>query len=153
MTALAVRAAGPDDLDLLVRANLALAAETEDRALDGDRVRRGVRRALDDPQRGSYWIAELDGRPVGSLLVTREWSDWRDGWFWWIQSVWVEPAARRRGVYAALHRAVEAAALRSGDAVGLRLYVAESNEPAQAVYARLGMQEAGYRLYEAPLGG
>jgi len=152
VSGITVRTAGPGDLDRLVAANLALASESEGRGLDEATVRRGVLRALEDPVRGGYWIAELAGRPVGSLLVTREWSDWRDGWFWWIQSVWVAPEAREKGVYKALHRAVLSAAMRSGDAVGLRLYVAATNSAAQRVYERLGMKATSYRLFEAALG-
>src|SRR5215468_3854238 len=101
-----VRAAAARDLPVLVAFNAAMARETEGRALDEARLRRGVASALGDEARGRYLVAERGGQAVGALLLTREWSDWRDGWFWWIQSVYVAPAARRQGVYRALHRAV-----------------------------------------------
>lgn len=146
-----VRAARPADLDLLVRFNAAMALETEGRALDPARLRAGVAAALADPQRGAYRVAELDGAPAGALLVTREWSDWRNGWFWWIQSVWVEPDARRRGVYRALHADVLARAAAAGDAVGVRLYVEQHNAAAQQTYRRLGMRPARYAFFEQEL--
>jgi len=144
----AVRAAGTEDLDRLVAANLALASETEGRELEETTVRRGVLRVLQDPVRGRYWIAEVDGRPVGSLLVTREWSDWRDGWFWWIQSVWVEPESRRKGVYAALHDNVRRRAAEAPDVAGLRLYVDRDNRVAESAYLKFGMVGSRYLLFE-----
>ena len=147
-----VRPATEADLEVLVAFNRAMAAETEDLGLDAERLRAGMRRALRDPGRGSYSVAELDGEVAGALLVTREWSDWRDAWFWWIQSVYVAPGARRRGVYTALHRAVLEQARGAGDVCGVRLYVESANRSAQATYERLGMHAARYRLYEQPIG-
>lgn len=138
-------------MDLLVRFNAALALETEDLALDPERLRAGVRAVFDDPARGAYLVAELDGRPVGALLVTSEWSDWRAGRMLWIQSVYVEPAARGRGVYRALHERVLADARASADVRGVRLYVERGNRAAQAVYRALGMQASGYVLFEQGL--
>jgi ribosomal protein S18 acetylase RimI-like enzyme len=89
-----------------------------------------------------------DGVLVGQIMVTTEWSDWRNGWFWWIQSVYVRPDARGRGVYRRLHREVEARARARGDVCGLRLYVAHENRNAQAIYAAMGMAPAAYRMYE-----
>ena len=143
-----VRPARAGDLDTLVEFNRAMALETEARELDADRLRSGVGRALADGERGSYRVAELDGRVVGCLLVTREWSDWRDGWFWWIQSVYVHPAGRRRGVYRALYADLEAEARGRGDVCGIRLYVEENNRAAQSVYGSLGMERTRYLLYE-----
>jgi ribosomal protein S18 acetylase RimI-like enzyme len=144
----AVRSAAPADLDLLVRFNAAMAQETEGKRLDPARLRAGVAAALEDPQRGRYLVAEHDGRAAGALLVTREWSDWRNGWFWWIQSVYVAPAARRQGVYRALHRAVLEEARADDTACGVRLYVEHENAAARRTYESLGMSETGYRLYE-----
>jgi ribosomal protein S18 acetylase RimI-like enzyme len=124
---------------------------TEGRSLDREVLGRGVERALGDPSRGSYYVAELGDRVAGCLLVTREWSDWRDGWFWWIQSVYVHPDFRGRGVYSSLHEEVRAAARGAGDVVGLRLYVERHNERAQRTYRRLGMRDAGYLVFEEPL--
>jgi ribosomal protein S18 acetylase RimI-like enzyme len=146
-----VRDALPTDLELLVRFNAAMALETEGRALDPQRLRAGVARALADPQHGQYLVAE-DGGAVAALLLTREWSDWRDGWFWWIQSVYVAPEARRRGAYRALHAEVLRRAAAAGDVVGVRLYVEQHNAPAQHTYERLGMQRARYVVYEQALG-
>jgi ribosomal protein S18 acetylase RimI-like enzyme len=143
-----VRDARPADLDLLTAFNAALAEETEGRRLDGARLRAGVAAVLQDPSRGQYRVAELDGRVVGTLLLTLEWSDWRNGWFWWIQSVYVLPQARRRGVYSALHADVLARAAAAGDVVGVRLYVEHENTGAQRTYERLGMQRSRYVFYE-----
>lgn len=98
---------------------------------------------------GVYYLAEQDGRVVGQLLITFEFSDWRDGLFWWIQSVYVHPSARRGGVYRALHRHVEQEARKSGTACGLRLYVDKRNTRAQQVYRSLGLVPTEYDLYEA----
>jgi GNAT superfamily N-acetyltransferase len=147
-----VRAARGGDLDRLVDWNLGLARETEERELPVAVLRRGIQRALGDPARGRYFVAEEAGRPAGALLVTTEWSDWRDGWLWWIQSVFVEPAHRGRGVYRALHERVRAEARARGDVAGLRLYVERENERAQRLYRSLGMEETAYRLYEEIFG-
>jgi len=148
----AVRSAVPADLDVLVRFNAAMAHETEDKRLDPVRLRAGVAAALEDPQRGHYLIAEQDGRVAGALLVTREWSDWRNGWFWWIQSVYVAPEARRAGIYRALHAEVLRQAAAAG-AVGVRLYVDRGNSGAQRTYERLGMQPSHYVFYETQARG
>jgi GNAT superfamily N-acetyltransferase len=145
---LLVRAARPEDHALLVEFNRAMARETESLELDLERVSRGVRAALLDPSRGFYLIAEHAGRPAGGLMVTREWSDWRDGWVWWIQSVYVAPHARRRGIYRALHGQVLREARARGDVVGVRLYVDRANRGAQATYAALGMQPSHYLMFE-----
>jgi GNAT superfamily N-acetyltransferase len=143
-----VRPAVAADLALLVAFNAAMARETEGRALDEARLRRGVEHALSDPARGRYLVAESGGAVVGALLLTREWSDWRDGWFWWIQSVYVAPHARGQGVYAALHRHVESEARGTAGVCGLRLYVDRDNEGAQCVYEALGMSRSDYLFYE-----
>jgi RimJ/RimL family protein N-acetyltransferase len=109
----------------------------------------GVRRLLAHPDWGVYYVAERGGRVVGQLLITYEFSDWRDGLFWWIQSVWVAPAERRRGVYHSLHRFVEHEARNQPGVCGLRLYVDRDNRVAQTVYARLGMQPTEYHLLES----
>jgi GNAT superfamily N-acetyltransferase len=143
------RAATSADFRVLVEFNLSMARESEGLELDRARLERGVEAALADPGRGFYLVAEFDGAPSGCLLVTAEWSDWRNGWAWWIQSVYVMPAARRHGVYSALHRRVLELARERGDVVALRLYVERNNLPAQATYRRLGMQESHYLMFEA----
>jgi RimJ/RimL family protein N-acetyltransferase len=149
---IAIRAARPADAELIAGYQVALALETEDRALDARAVRAGVRGVFEDPARGRYLIAELDGRAVGSLLLTTEWSDWRAGTFWWIQSVFLEPSARGRGVFGALYRRVDDEARATPGVAGLRLYVEAENGHAQRVYASLGMERTGYRLFEVDFG-
>lgn len=149
-----VRAAGAADLGPLVRFNRAMAVETEAKDLDEEVLRRGVEAALGDRSRGRYWVAEdlsASGAVVGGLLVTREWSDWRNAWFWWIQSVFVDAECRGRGVYRALYEAVQREAKSAGDVCGIRLYVERENGVAQAVYERLGMSRTVYDMYEAGL--
>ena len=147
-TGINVRAATPADIDTIVAFNSAMAWETEGIGLDVDRLRRGVTVVLDDPDRGCYFLAEIAGSVVGQLMITYEWSDWRNGCFWWIQSVYVHPDHRRRGVYRALDAHVRAEAMRDGSVCGLRLYVDRDNHVAQSVYANLDMQHSHYDLYE-----
>lgn len=148
---LEVRRAAVEDADHIARWNIAMAWETEAKALDAATIGRGVRAVFDEPRRGFYLVAELDGVPVGCLLVTYEWSDWRCGDFWWVQSVYVVAEARRHGVFKAMYHHVKAMAEGAG-AVGLRLYVETENERAQATYGGLGMERCHYFMYEAPLG-
>ena len=143
-----VRAARPEDLESLVDFNCRLARETEDHELDPATVRRGLSRLFDNPAAGFYTVAEQEGRVVGCLLITFEWSDWRDGWLWWIQSVYVEAAARRGGVFRRLFEHVREKAETDGDVRGLRLYVERGNDRAQATYASMGLEEAPYKMYE-----
>jgi ribosomal protein S18 acetylase RimI-like enzyme len=146
-----VRSATPDDAERLARFNAAMAEETEDKALDLDTVRAGVEGMFDDPSRGFYLVAVRDETIVGALMVTTEWSDWRNGVFWWIQSVYVRPQARRTGVYTALHRDVRTRARADDEVCGLRLYVERGNETARKTYEALGMTETSYRMYEEVL--
>lgn len=143
-----IRTAIADDLDIIAANNAAMALETEGCALDADTIRSGVRRVLADSTRGVYYLAKVGGNVAGQLLITREWTDWRDGWFWWIQSVYVAPDSRGHGVYAALHQHIEAAAQAEPDVRGVRLYVERENASAQRVYERLGMKRTGYLFYE-----
>lgn len=131
--------------------NQAMAEESEGRILDEETLARGVRAVLEDPGRGRYLVAEREGQVVGQLMLTYEWSDWRNGLFWWIQSVYVAPEARRSGVYRALHERVLSLAGESGEACGVRLYVEQDNHVARATYERLGMQPARYGMYEQML--
>lgn len=147
MTKVRVRPATPDDLEPIVEANLALALETEGLTLDEAALRGGVRALLEARVPGQYWMAEADGVPCGQLLVTFEWSDWRNRMIWWIQSVYVSPGARRHGVFRALYEQVRREALAAG-ACGLRLYVDTRNVPAQRVYGALGMNGDHYRVFE-----
>jgi ribosomal protein S18 acetylase RimI-like enzyme len=146
-----VRNAREQDIDMLVRFNIAMARETEDKILSPVKVRAGMRAVIRHPDHGFYLVAELEGQIAGSLLVTREWSDWRDGVFWWIQSVYVPPEFRKRGIYRALYDAVKALAKSSPEVRGFRLYVERNNRAARSVYSKLGMSETEYRIYEAIL--
>lgn len=143
-----VRTATDDDVETLARFNEQMAQETENKTLSPETVRKGVQAIFDDPGRGFYLVATWKGSVVGSLMITTEWSDWRNGLFWWIQSVYVRPDARRTGVYTALHEAVRSRAERTPGVCGLRLYVDEDNREARDTYAALGMTETSYRLYE-----
>lgn len=145
-----VRPATPDDRDALVEFAAAMARETEAKDLDLPTLRAGVAALLADPARGRVFAVESAGRVVASLLVTSEWSDWRNGFFWWIQSVYVRPEERRRGHYRRLHEHVRALAARDPSVCGLRLYVERENRRAQATYQSLGMRETPYRIYEEP---
>ena len=143
-----IRNAEPTDWAAIAEFNRALAAETEDKELDWNTVAAGVRKVLGDTEKGRYFIAESGGRIVGMTMITYEWSDWRDGWIWWIQSVYVQPDFRGAGVFARLYRHIGAQAGESG-VRAVRLYVLESNTRARAIYARLGMRESGYRVLES----
>jgi ribosomal protein S18 acetylase RimI-like enzyme len=142
-----IRAAQLKDLDAIVSGNIALAEESEGLQLDRETLGAGVRALLDERAPGRYWIAELDSAVVGQLLITFEWSDWRNRMVWWIQSVYVTPSARRRGVFRALYDHAKREAQAQG-AGGLRLYVDVTNSRAQAVYATLGMKGDHYRVFE-----
>lgn len=142
-----IRAASLLDLDALVSGNMALAEETERLRLDAGALREGIRALLESRVPGRYWVAEIDGRLVGQVLITFEWSDWRNRMVWWIQSVYVAPDMRGRGVLRVLYDAMRREALASG-AGGLRLYVDTTNVRAQAAYAALGMNGEHYRVFE-----
>lgn len=146
-----IRDAHRDDLETLARWAEAMALETESKTLAAAIVRAGIAAGIDDPAKARYLVAELDGSAVGTLMLTTEWSDWRCGWWWWIQSVYVAPEGRRRGVYSALYRHVEAQAKAATGVCGIRLYVENDNARAQATYAALGMDDAHYRVFERAL--
>ena len=142
-----IRSACRDDLEIIIDFQVEMAVETEHLVLDRDLLCSGVLNVLDDQSRGSYYIAE-DDRVVGCLMVTKEWSDWRDGEFWWIQSVYVSPEHRNRGVYSALHSHVRKDALEDPLCRGLRLYTKRDNSAARKVYEKRGMEDTGYVVYE-----
>ncbi len=144
---LTVRPALPADLDVIVAGNADMAAETEQLQLDLPTLRQGVAAVLEARALGRYWVAEHEGRVVGQLLITYEWSDWRNRQVWWIQSVHVAREARRLGVFRTLYAHLRDEAIAAG-AGGLRLYVDETNTRAQAVYAALGMHGGHYRVFE-----
>ncbi len=144
-----VRLARPQDLHALVGFNRALAHETEGLSLDVERLTEGVRHLLADDRYGFYTVAERDGEVIGSLMITYEWSDWRNGLIWWIQSVYVLPDHRRQGVFSELYANARRLANRAGEVRALRLYVEKENRSAQKTYQDLGMNETHYRLFEA----
>lgn len=145
--ALVIRPADTEDSDRIVLFNLAMARETEGRELDRKVLAKGVERVLGNPELGRYFVAESEGEVVGQVLVTTEWSDWRNGHMWWFQSVYVSKRYRREGVYRRLHEHVRETA-RAEKAIGLRLYVERDNLPAQATYRALGMDASQYLMFE-----
>lgn len=145
-----IRPAGPAEAEPLCEGNLRLAAESEGKELDRATVAAGVAAALGDTSKARYFVALVDGRVVGMLMVTYEWSDWRCGWVWWLQSVYVWPEFRRRGVFRQLFGAARAQA-EAEHAVGLRLYVLQHNHPARRVYEAVGMKVSAYGVYEDEL--
>jgi GNAT superfamily N-acetyltransferase len=144
---ISIRPATPEDHPHIVAFNQSMARETEGRELDPSVVAAGVARLLQTPEFGFYMIAEVDGDIAGCLMITYEWSDWRNGLFWWIQSVYVAPGFRRRGVYRALHGCVRSMA-ETRNSCGLRLYVEKNKDRAQRTYSTLGMRETHYKMFE-----
>ena len=143
-----IRRALPADGKIIAVFNQAMAVETESKPLDTRTVSEGVEAALADSGRAMYFVAEVDGEVVGQTMITTEWSDWRNGWFWWIQSVYVDPAHRRRGIFSSLYDHVRQLARREPDVCGLRLYVHGYNERALRTYRKLGMSVTPYLLCE-----
>ena len=143
-----IREATPADAPRIVEFQQAMALETEGKTLDESRVIPGVDAVFASPDKGFYIVAEIDGAVVGSLLITYEWSDWRNATFLWIQSVFVDADHRRRGVYTAMHNHVLALAESDDAYCGVRLYVERTNTVAQQTYKSLGMDHSHYDLYE-----
>jgi len=148
MNELLYRRATAADAASIVEFQLAMARETETLELEREGCARGVEAVFARPELGEYYVAEQGGRVVASLLITYEWSDWRDGLVWWIQSVYVAPEARRQGIYAGLYEHIKNIVRNDRRLRGLRLYVDERNRAAQQVYARLGMNGEHYRVFE-----
>jgi GNAT superfamily N-acetyltransferase len=143
-----IRDATPADLPVIVAANAALASETEGQALDLALLQAGVQAALEDPRLGHYYLADRDGQVLGQLMTTFEWSDWRNGLFLWIQSVYVLPEHRGGGVFKALFDHLAGVAREDPRICGIRLYVDRGNEKAKSVYGRLGMHRSNYGVME-----
>lgn len=146
-----IRDARLEDLDAIVGFNQLLASETESRHLPDDVLRQGVLAALSSEKRLRYWVAvspEEPARPVGQAAVSYEWSDWRNGWIWWLQSVFVDDAYRGHGVFRALLDAIHDAARQDAQVIGLRLYVEHENARARSVYEKVGFVPAGYEVME-----
>ncbi len=144
-----IRIAKIEDADSLVEFNQAMALETEGRRLAAETLQNGVRAVFQDESKGFYAVAENNGAIVGGLMITFEWSDWRSAWFWWIQSVYILPEFRGKGVYRKLYEFVLQKADERGDVCGFRLYVEQENINAQKVYEKLGMESSHYLMFEA----
>ena len=144
--ALHIRAGTPADEGVIAAFNAAMALETEGKSLHEPTVRAGVRAVLADAAKGFYLLAERGGEVVGQLMVTTEWSDWRNGWYWWIQSVYVTPTARGAGAFRTLFDHLKAKAVADPSVIGLRLYVEHDNARAKRVYAALGLTAEPYQL-------
>lgn len=147
-----VRPARDKDVPSIVAFSAAMARETEGRELDPKRLHEGTLALLASPAHGFFMVAELaqpDRRLIGQLMITFEWSDWRNASFWWIQSVYVDPGWRRQGVFRRMHDAVMRDARANSAVCGVRLYVEQTNRIAKAVYGRVGLSASGYEVYES----
>ena len=147
-----IRPATSNDADIIADFNCQLALETENKTLDAVTVRNGVARGLAVGDEVTYFVAETDNRIIGQLLLTREWSDWRDGWMYWLGSVYVHADFRGQGVFRQLVDHAKKQLKQRGDVVCLRLYVEHENQPAIETYNRLGFKDTGYRVMEMPVG-
>jgi ribosomal protein S18 acetylase RimI-like enzyme len=147
-----IRLARPEDAATIASFSAAMALETEGRRLDLDRLYEGTLAILNSPEHGFFMVAELgpadDSQLLGQLMITYEWSDWRNGVFWWIQSVYVDPAWRRQSVFRRMHQTVMATAKTNQNVCGVRLYVEENNGVAQAVYRKVGLTPSSYAIFE-----
>lgn len=139
------------DQPLIVDFNSRLADETEGKTLNQSLLAPGVTAILADCSKGRYWIALVDGEPAGQIMVTYEWSDWRNGMLWWIQSVYIPAEFRRKGIFSALYAHVESLVKEDPNACGIRLYVEKGNQRAQDTYRNLGFSEPGYLVMETML--
>ena len=145
---MSIRLANRSEIDALVEFNQAMALETEGKRLSSAALRRGVSAVFDDPAKGFYVVAAGDEQIVGALMVTYEWSDWRDAWFWWIQSVYIRPEARGQHMYSRMYEFVRTMAQQAGNVCGFRLYVETENAHAQRVYETVGMSRSHYLMFE-----
>ena len=135
------------DIDAIVRFQADMAMESESTTLDRKKLANGVTAAINDESKGIYLVARAEGRAIGSLMLTREWSDWNNQWYWWIQSVYVMPEYRKKGIYKAMYATLKQMARENGVAQ-IRLYADKTNLPAQQVYQRLGMEQSHYLMFE-----
>ena len=143
-----IRPAHPDDWETIVEFNCLLAEETENKRLDPATISAGVKAILADATKGRYFVACRRDQLVGQMMHTREYSDWRNGHIWWLQSVYVHPEFRRQGVFRLLYERLRSEAVSDPDVVGLRLYVENENDRAQETYLNLGMKRGGYHVME-----
>ena len=143
-----IRRGRREDAPYIIDFQIRMAKEAEDLTLDRPTVEKGVQAVFEDPHKGAYWIAELDGEVAGCLLTVPEWSDWRNGTVLWIHSVYVIPSARRRGIFRMMYETLKTMVKQSADLRGLRLYVERENERAQKTYNAMGMDGNHYKLFE-----
>lgn len=143
-----IRRAKESDIETIVEFQLAMAWETEALQLDRTTLTKGVKAVFEDHTKGHYWVFEDNGTVGASLMITYEWSDWRNGNVWWIQSVYVSPALRGKGVYKRMYKHLQELIISDNNVRGLRLYVDKSNLDAQRVYASLGMNGEHYQVFE-----
>ncbi len=148
MDTINIRLAQLSDAEDIATFNQIMAKETEGKVLQPDVILAGVNTLLKDPSQGFYIVAELDSKVVGCLMITREWSDWRNGVFWWIQSVFVQKEYRRRGIYRRMYEFIKKLANDDEDVCGFRLYVEQDNTIAQETYSALGMTQLPYLMFE-----
>jgi ribosomal protein S18 acetylase RimI-like enzyme len=145
---ISVRVATIDDAGQIASFQEQMAWETEELKLDPGIIGAGIQAVFEDSSKGRYFIAEAEGRIAGSLLITYEWSDWRNSWVYWIQSVYVAPEFRRKGIYRTLYAHIQEIVNQKDDVAGIRLYVEQENYTAQQTYASLGMDGQHYQLFE-----
>ena len=149
MTEINIRTTTLADADTISEFNQLMAMETENKKLPQEVIDSGVRRLMQQPEYGFYLVAEIENRTVGTCMITKEWSDWRDGLFWWVQSVYVKKDFRKQGVYTAMYSKIQSLAATEPDVYGFRLYVEKDNVIAQKTYESLGMKATDYLLFEA----
>lgn len=143
-----IRKAYNTEIDTLVSFQLAMAKETEELELDSIKLKNGMQAVFDDPTKGCYFVAEKDGEIAGSLLITYEWSDWRNAQVWWIQSVYVRKNFRKQGIYKSLYHHIVNIVNNDDSIAGIRLYVDTTNKTAQKTYEKLGMDGGHYQMFE-----
>ncbi len=143
-----IRKGNIKDAEIIIDFQQKMAKETEDLKLDNNTITQGVHAVFEDASKGTYYVAEDDGKVIASLMTTYEWSDWRNGCVLWIQSVYVLPEYRQKGVYKQMYEYLKQMVIKSDKYLGLRLYVDLTNERAQKVYTKLGMNGEHYKLFE-----
>ena len=148
MEVFAIRNAEIDDIEILVQFNSQMAMETENKLLDRSVLKEGLQKALQQNHFCRYFVAEIKGEVIGQTMLTYEWSDWRNGQIWWLQSVFVDKKYRQKGVFRALYSHIKALAKSLTQVRALRLYVKNDNNQGQTVYKQLGLYPAGYHIYE-----
>ncbi len=144
-----IRIAEEKDASAMVEFNQAMALETEGKRLEPEKIEKGVKAVFRDEKKGFYVVAEnQDGEIIGGLMIIFEWSDWRNAWFWWIQSVYILPEGRGKKIYSRLYDFVKKEADKKGNVCGFRLYVETENKHAQKVYEKVGMDASHYLMFE-----